>query len=102
MTGCIEGRGRSRDRGTPAQRNGSGWFQGEFSRGRTRGYMPDASSQGRGSLSHDEKRALEKLWNENEFNQQVVNSEHLNRQSDAIVIQPQDRRRVPFSRETRA
>jgi hypothetical protein len=90
MYGCMEDRGRSRDRGAPAQRTNRGWLQGGSSHGRTRGNMPHASPQGRGSLAHDEKRALEKLWNDKEFNHQAASSEHPIRQSEAIVIQLQE------------
>jgi hypothetical protein len=91
MTGCIEGRGRCRDRAPPPTwRSGGGWEGGESFRGRVRGSMQDESPQGMGTFSHEEKRTLEKLWNEEKLEQQPRNSEVQFRHSDAIVIEPHE------------
>jgi hypothetical protein len=100
MSGCMEDKGRSRDRGAPAQRTNRGWLQGGSSHGRTRGNMPHASPQGRGSLAHDEKRALRSFGT---IRNSITKLPAQSTLSDSLrPLSFNYRRRLSFSREFRA
>jgi hypothetical protein len=109
ISGCMEGRGRSRERQQQRGRT-VGWALGESSRGRTRKSREVSESPSR-DFSPAERRALRGLWNDKKINTekkatnqaQIVDQfwspclreeEYLNSswmiQSDAIEIVPQD------------